>query len=355
MRRLLPFALVSLLASCASPGACDPDDSHFDLVYDSQGVPAFAGQAMIIESCGYGNYCHSGPEVTGANRIGAPVGLDFDLRVASVGIEEEPLATERLDQNQVRMIGMRDSVWSQVSTGNMPPPGNQYRDLLTAGGSDPERHAYVASDGARTPLPDIASAEGRELVRNFLACAGPVVERVVAHPNAIQFTVPLCEQNCADVTWPSLQENLLLRSCAFGDCHDSTDPPVGLDFTGPAAEVASRLINMTRPPEIVGGQCGARSDSYIVPGDVDGSFLYEKVSVATSDDTCGSVMPLRGNRLTEQRLCALRSWIECGACPEADGGACAACLEGARAACNVPDGGSTTGECRTQTVCPPRL
>jgi hypothetical protein len=69
-------------------------------------------------------------------------------------------------------------------------------------------------------------------------------------------------------------------------------------------------------------------------------------------------MPLSGSALTEQRLCAIREWIECGACAEARGAsdnACADCIGEAERLerCNLAvDGGSAA--CAEQTACLPR-
>src|SRR5690606_10471103 len=102
-----------------------------------------------------------------------------------------------------------------------------------------------------------------------------------------------------------------------------------------------------------GDQCGPEGLPLIAPGDPEGSLLFLKVRATSSDEVCGSAMPLSGNPLTEQGLCALRAWIECGACEDPEDAACRPCVEAARVACNIP-AGATNGECITTRPCPNR-
>jgi hypothetical protein len=55
-------------------------------------------------------------------------------------------------------------------------------------------------------------------------------------------------------------------------------------------------------------RCGGRP--LVVPGDPDGSLLYQKLS---EPPPCGSRMPLGGAQLTEAQREMVRSWIAAGA------------------------------------------
>ncbi len=350
MYRWLSCAL--LASGCLpSPGPCD-ETAALELVYTEEGTPAFAGQAILQTSCGNGGFCHAEPSIPPGDRFGAPVDLGFDLRVASTSGDTQALETERLRNHLTRALGMRRELLAQIQAGQMPPEGDAgatYRCqiLPSTCGSGGEDLAYdrFADDGVTfTPLPTLLDQdparrdEAEEIVRNWLSCRTPVVERTVDRtdrgPNLVGFTVAACERSCVDVRWPEIYGRIIEPTCATSRCHDDSDPASGLDMlTGGADGMHARLVAGGQRAD--GAQCGPTGLTLIVASMPDASLLLQKVEAATGDDVCGSRMPLQGNPLSPQRQCVLRAWIECGACPEADGGACAACLDAAREDCNV--------------------
>ena len=122
----------------------------------------------MIRSCGGGSVCHA---LSASDRMGAPAGLDYDLRPASLTIEIETEDLARLEADQLRLLAERRSIAGLFGPDALPHP-------TTAPAVEYER---VAADGATfAPLPAVDSAEGFELFRNWLACGVPVVERTLA-------------------------------------------------------------------------------------------------------------------------------------------------------------------------------
>ncbi len=341
-----------LLAGCdPDPGACDIEAAG-EIVYDPNGVPAFAGQALVVKSCGGGAFCHSESENVAelADRFGAPDGLSFDLRLASLTVEVEPEETQRLVDAQLRMVNMRGLLWQQVRSRQMPPDG-------PAGDAYAEhRNAFewdrFADDGITfSPLPDLDTSEGREIYRNWLACDVPVIERtehrIDREFNATGWTVHICERTCVDPSWPSIYEQVVVPSCARSRCHDGEEPGGDLDLaTGGATAAHARMFGVVSTSSL----CGDEALLYLAPGEPDLSLFYLKVAADTSEDVCGARMPLAGNALTPQRLCAIREWIACGACLDPDDSVCATCIAAAREDCGVAhDGGEAV--CIEQAQC----
>ncbi|GAB5547590.1 MAG: hypothetical protein RLO52_00185 [Sandaracinaceae bacterium] len=348
MRRFSCVMFAMILASCGPDLGTADEAAAVEIVYTPDGVPAFAGQALMIQSCGAGGFCHS-EDIDAQERFGAPLGLDFDLRLAATNNEVELDAAHRLLRNQQHVLAMRGEIWGQVQSGRMPPQGEAGQMYFA---SVNERFDRIDDDGVTaTPLPGLDTEEGKDLLRNWLASRVPVIERtqerVDREPNVTGFTVAACERSCVDLTWPAINAQIIQPTCALGRCHDSSDPAGSLDLSGTDLEVHARILDAA--PE--GTQCTGEAP-LLTASDPDQSLMYLKVAAASSDDVCGSRMPLSGNLLSEQRVCALRAWIQCGACVEADGGDCADCIEGERAACNVDV--ATPSQCIETTACPNR-
>lgn len=350
--RAVVVLLAALLTACAPDevGECDPE-AALELVYTADGVPAFAGQALVNQSCGGGSFCHAG-DLPPERRFGAPLGLDFDLSLASTSAELAPEEAARLDREQLRVHRHRGMILEQVASGAMPPRGDVGQSVL----SSVTTYDRVGPDGRTfTPLPSAGSPEGQELLRNWLACGSPVVERTVEPSegeNAAGFTVAACERGCVDTTWPAIAQDILAPSCAFSRCHDAEDPEADLDLSlsGDNALPAlhARLLEGTaRGPLCVDD---ARGAAMITPGAPEDSLLLQKVDPEALP--CGSLMPLGGAALSEQRLCALRAWIACGACADPDDARCAECQREARAECGVVVDEAGQPGCAEETACP---
>ena len=375
-------SLLSSLVGLSFLAACDPsvgpadEDAALEVVYDQDGLPAFAGQALAIQSCGAGGFCHA-DGIEPIDRFGAPNGLGFDLRVASTTVEIEEEAVARLTAHQNNMLHNRGLVWGQVSSLNMPPGGpvgEEYR--ASVAGLVYER---FDDDGeAVGALPSLDSEEGREIFRNWLAARVPVVERTQRRIDRrddllIGYVVPVCERTCVDPTWESIYVQIIEPSCARSRCHDNTEPASDLDLFAdltpppPQSMLTPEQLHARLAPILVGdedregiiganavgSQCRPEGWSIVVPNEPEMSLLYAKVAAASGDDICGGKMPLSGNPLTEQRLCAIREWIACGACAPGDT-SCDACTETARATCGVAapfDLAQGTATCAVQQPC----
>jgi hypothetical protein len=325
-------------------GQADPDAAR-EVVYDRDGVPAYAGQALVIQSCGAGGFCHS-EGIEPSERFGAPAGLDFDLRLASVTAESEDEASFRLLAHRALVIQHAGAIGAQVAGGEMPPSG-AVGDLYRA--STAIEYTRFDDSGADIgPLPGLDTEEGREILRNWLAMgdALPVVERTLPRLGGEEpvtgDVVSACERNCVDPTFESIYEQIFLPTCGLSRCHDSTDPSADLDLAGAIDAAVSREDRVGVMSSVLEGMVGAEArgsqcrgrNILLVRGDATRSLLYAKVAATSSEDVCGSRMPLAGNPLSEQRLCAIREWIACGACGPNDS-SCDACVASARTTCGV--------------------
>jgi hypothetical protein len=62
----------------------------FDIAYRlADGLPMYEGQALVQTTCGAGQFCHS-PAAVGADRIGVPAGLNFDVDLACTDETQDP-------------------------------------------------------------------------------------------------------------------------------------------------------------------------------------------------------------------------------------------------------------------------
>jgi hypothetical protein len=349
MRALFSIASMIALAGCdPHPGEGDLEAAR-EVVYSHAGSPAYAGQALVIQSCGAGLYCHTNGIADAVDHFGAPEGLGFDLRVASSSSELDDEATQRLVADQQRITSEARLVWGAVSSGRMPPGGaawDEYRDGI--GRVDGAAWDRFEDDGVTfEPLPGIDTPEGLEVFRNWLAAGAPFVERTQPSSPTTDpqgDIVPLCERTCVRPTWPAIYAEIVVPSCALSRCHDASDSGGDLDLvTGGEAGAHARMLDQFAE----GSRCRLDLEQRLVAGEPESSLFYTKVAAATSDDVCGARMPLVGNRLTEQRLCAIREWILCGACVSESDEACSTCMDAAYATCGVTE----AGECVQQVSC----
>jgi hypothetical protein len=177
-----PF-VVALMLCCACEtdlGMCEDEDARV-LVYDDDGQPAYAGQALVRASCGHDTYCHSA-QATGRLRFGVPLGLDFDVAPVEHGDHE---ALARLVAGQGNVAERARSIFRMVENGDMPPWGEATLEIHVGA----PRYRFVDADGARR-LDHVDSIEGLEILRNWLACGAPVVERTEGMSEGIGDVVP---------------------------------------------------------------------------------------------------------------------------------------------------------------------
>ncbi|HJL16189.1 MAG TPA: hypothetical protein RMH99_11055 [Sandaracinaceae bacterium LLY-WYZ-13_1] len=351
-------------------GACD-EERALELAYTDDGIPAFAGQALMYQGCGNGGFCHAA-SATPEDRLGAPVGLDFDVSPASTSAdssrstEAENAAVARLEEDRLRALEMRGEVWGQVRDGRMPPGGDVGEDYFAeVHGVDGTANRYdLVTDDAGTefaPLPGIETEEGQEILRNWLACGAPVVERVVERADreeTANFIVPLCVRDpsvCVDLTWPAIVERIVRPGCTSGRCHDDDEPAGALDLTGDPAAVHARLLDAPA----AGSGCGPSAldpsepevgTPLLTAGDPDASLFLLKLEAGSTDEICGGVMPASGAGLNAQQRCVIREWIACGACADPEDEACRDCLDESERLerCNLA---TDTRECRELSPC----
>ena len=330
------IVVVALLACACEPslGECD-EVAALEVVYDADGIPAYAGQALMITSCGSGSFCHA-EGIEPSSRFGAPAGLDYDLRIAATTADLGD--EERLARSHARTLSTRGGIWSQVESGQMPP-GEVGRTVLESGIPYDRR----AADGTFSPMPSIESDEGRTILRNWLACNAPVVERTVERfdraPLEIGRIEPMVQRRCTDPTWPSIYATILRPSCGTEFCHAAGMGESNLSLAAQAPEdfaAVAAVLGEIVGRDAEGTSCLADGGALLVPGDAEASLLWRKVS-RPSAEVCGLAMPLGGTPLTEQQRCALEAWIECGACADPRDAECQACAEEARGRCEVND------------------
>lgn len=353
VKRLIPVALLACIGCAPDLGEADPEAAA-ELVYDAKGVPAYAGQALVIQSCGAGGFCHGSEIEDLADRYGAPAGLSFDLRLETNGTEVTTEESARLTDDHNRVKDMARTVWAEVLSGAMPPGGEAGRDYHRRRNVSYER---VANDGVTfSPLPALEAEdeaereEAREILRNWLASGAPVIRRAQrsANNDAVPYgqCAPICARTCVDVTWESIYTQVIRPSCALSRCHDHDDPQGNLDLLGeasfdepPSLEGARRVRARLLEHRVTTDECREMGQTTMLdPGDPTESLFYLKVAPSTEDppvDVCGGRMPAAGTPLIDQEICAIRAWITCGACADPDDPECATCLEGARAGCGI--------------------
>lgn len=296
VRLVLPCWLSALCAGCQPElGECD-QASAIRVAYDqASGLPAYEGQALMIASCGYGSFCHG---ATPDESFGVPEGLSFDVQLAAADgrVNEDQVA--RLRRGRFRTVQEARLILHTIDLGTMPPPDD---GPMVFDGAP----VYVRSAGGDfAALPEVGSDEGRELLRNWLACDAPVVERPVPRDDGVPaVVVPPLDLPPIEPTWSSIFDNLLLgRGCAGARCHGGTE--AGFQVTDPATTHAA-LVGATPS----GDECFGMG-TLVAPSDPGASLLIEKLRPSPS---CGERMPLSGLPLRDEDIAAVEQWIADGA------------------------------------------
>jgi hypothetical protein len=296
--------LGSLASGCGDDlGPCD-QEAATALVYGPRFVVATAGQALAHDSCGSGAFCHSSA-AQGDARLGVPKSLDFDMFPSPDGWRT--------------LVEHRDEAWASIESGSMPPRGEGTKVVGSFGWSfDPER------DGDSRVLPSIYTAQGKEIVRNWLACDAPIVEKTYQPPpagtggdsgaggagaggdedggaagepgDAGMDAEPMPEPP----DWAPIFEEIITPSCAIAPCHDAVSFQAAgqLRLTDPC-DARDALLGM--------GRCGKVR---VEPGDPDASFLMELLT--EEDPSCAQRMPVFGP-LLDGEIMQIEAWIAAGA------------------------------------------
>lgn len=324
--------LLVLAGGCAEDLPTCDDDAARQVVFSGDGQPAHAGQALMEVSCsGGGNFCHA-PRAGGAARRGAPAGLDFHVSPACSGDSCDADDVSRLAHNQRNVVDWAHEIADLVDRGAMPP-GAEGR-AIEQRWEDAKSYTYFDGDDDSTndePLPSLQTREGETILRNWLACGAPVVQRggPPGDPEVSSDPQPgdLCTEetdvvgDCivglpVDPTWTDINQRIIQVQCV--SCHgpgvlddreasqldlstdDGNDPYAALLGTGSGAPAAGDLC--------------AGEGTLVVPGEPQDSLLVDKLEAAndTSVSICGDPMPI-GDGLSPGQIAAIREWIADGA------------------------------------------
>jgi hypothetical protein len=289
-----------------------------------QGIPMFAGQALVVASCGADRFCHSSnPDTQPALRYGAPAGLSFDVSLACLDREQcnpESPGVERLMRDQQRVFDYSRSILSSVESGWMPPSGigeslaeEQFGKLIDIGAK------LTLEDGEE--IPPLGTPEGNEILRNWLACGAPVVESTALPTGGrpgdqcsadSSGAVGVCRRRvfvpqAPDPTWTSIYENVIFPLCGVA-CHGLGTPSFveesQLDLSNPELAYSS-LVGV----QAAGYACAGQG-ILVDPGNSEGSLFIDKL---TPHPLCGDPMPSLGVTLDEEVIAAIAQWIDDGA------------------------------------------
>lgn len=192
----IPEGTIGVSPRC--PEACDPWAARA-IVHDRNGLPFYAGQALVLGTCsGGGAFCHAS---NAADRIGAAATLDFDLVPITDPARYDAQIGARAAVHET-IYAQRNLMWGQITSGAMPPGAEGAANIV-------REYGYVVDPldpDADVLLPEIDSPEGQEIIRNWLACGAPFVERTFAVP------APSCARDA---------------DCPSDACIDGTCAPLG--------------------------------------------------------------------------------------------------------------------------------
>jgi hypothetical protein len=327
----------------------------FDIAYRvTDGLPMYEGQALVQSTCGDGSFCHA-PAAVGADRIGVPGGLNFDVNLACTDPLQDATCTPPLDscaggqtnspyctrltslhnnQNQVRNFA--EGMIQEIRAGAMPPgeAGRRVRNTTP----------WLRKSDSEA-LPSIESSEGQEIVRNWLACQAPVVARSEFAPSANLELEPcqsidgeICIYNGPEgldaPTWSEIYWNIMFTRCVIchGPANATTDDPnpanplggtipggnsplglAALDLTGtdttdttnwPSESWSAVVDALAADPGACAGQ-----GTVVVPFDSPGSIMVQKLR---GTQTCGTEMP-PGGKIPDTQIQFVEEWIALGA------------------------------------------
>ena len=367
---VIPLALTLLVGCDRDLGECNLDGrtdegrviigpAALDIAYrGTDGLPMYEGQALVQSSCGNGQFCHS-TAAERSDRFGVPVGLDFDLALACNEAVDPACADpgscdgdaqstyceqlQRLDSNHRRTNSWAGDMIAEIRNGAMPPgeAGLRVRDDTP----------WFRPNGSQVPsfgsdeTGEIARA--KEIVRNWLACAAPIVSRTELAPSEeLQLTpCPTIDgETCVytgpqgalpDPTWSSIYESLIFTSCLL--CHgpansnvdQNPDNPSGMIPGGASPEGLAALdLSGVDPmdtsnwafdshaavfdvPASAEGECEGQG-TVVVPNDSAGSLMIQKMRAI---QTCGAEMPIAtgGQSIPDATINVVAEWIDMGA------------------------------------------
>lgn len=322
---VLSLAFSLALGACDDLGQCKDQDLKGRIPVESGGRVMYLGQAILNVSCATG--CHAS-NAKGAQRVGAPAGLDFDIvpidatgtqvvqtpdgGTKTVATVDDPSLLSRLRERQRKVFDTRHEIWQQVSDGLMPPSGvgQGFKSaspgvaVRTSGGTCTRGEVY----------PGLSSKATREALREWLACGAPIVEMSSPQLTApvggtIGDQFPVCDGGGGGEATFEAVYAIFQGSCVAG-CHQSDNPSFGsLDLSTPEVAYMELLGDGSGGVEPA---CGTAASPRVTPGNAEQSFLWDKL--ANARPSCGSAMPV-GPPLSPAQLDVIRRWIDGGALP----------------------------------------
>jgi hypothetical protein len=292
---------------------CGPDLGECDVtaakavVYNPEGIPYYEGQALVRQSCA-GSFCHAAG-ATGEQRKGVQHGLNFDVATANSQSRLSDVLPLRKGVAEIRDDA--EDLYGQVESGAMPPGDEGKAARASIAWRRSENGVLV--DAA---LPDVSSNAGKEVLRNWLACAAPVVSvtddappDVLAEASEFGDVRPPAGTS-VQPTFESIYANVFTASCM--SCHVSGGPYSSVQ----AVEFDTRELahsTLVGADPFDGGECDGRGE-LVTPGDCEGSLLYQKLlPEGEMEDPCGSPMPLGDQPVSAETLDAICEWIDMGA------------------------------------------
>lgn len=327
----------------------------FDIAYRlTDGLPMYEGQALVQSTCGDGTFCHA-PAAVGADRIGVPATLDFDVALACTDEADDPTCMQpidgceggqtdtaycdrlaRLNHNQGTIRNWAEGMIQEIRAGAMPPgeAGRRVRNTTP----------WIRNSNG-FELPPIESEEAQEIVRNWLACSAPAIARTEAPPSE-ELQLEPCqsvdEEICIyggpqgelpEPVWSEIYESIMFTRCVscHGPLNDNVDQnpnnPLGGEIPGGASPAALAILDLTGTSDtdtsnwaseshgaIVdvsassAGPCAGQG-ILVVSGNSEDSVMIQKMR---GIQTCGGQMPL-GGLISESLIRVVEEWVDDGA------------------------------------------
>lgn len=307
------FAVMSAaaLGGCGEDvGSCKGELGGRDTVVVGSSLQVqYAGQAILNQSCA-NQVCHAS-SATGANRHGAPAGLDFDLKPV-VGIDEEDeneygtvigrvdaAELAELRARQSAIVDQRDIIWQQVKDGHMPPDGMWagLRKLMNV--RDTPESKPCTKEAAFEPIDTPAT---QEVLRNWLACGAPFVEAgtdlvTKREPGTVGYQYPMCGGDELKGNTIEAVQARVFDNCA--GCHSESNDT---DLSSADASYAALVED---DAEV------CNDKPFVTKGDARQSYLYDLIS--EDDPGCHPRMPLAMDPLPEEDIELVKAWIDEGA------------------------------------------
>jgi hypothetical protein len=266
------------------------------------GTPYVEGQGLVYQSCA-GSTCHANGAV-GAGRNGAPHGLNFDVQPLTKSATDADLAVLKHGINEVR--DEAEDLWSAIDSNFMPPPKV---------GERPDLNWF--SDAAGT-MPAMLTAldlsDARDKVRNWLACAAPIVAATTDSPQASKVSSLGSVMNSGAVSvtvdFTSIYDNLL-KTCV--SCHSGAATPYKNQvFDATTKEMAYMTLVNKDAFSGSGAMCSGKK--LVTPNNCMTSVLYQKLTLKKGDaGLCGDPMPLGQPTVATELAKAVCDWITAGA------------------------------------------